>query len=421
MRQWLRRILTKKPWSKRSRGEKIFPHAWAIVLAIYFIFLYVHYVHDDPPAYDTDLLPVVTHIPDTQNAYSVVMRSAAASRLNSAERYTVIRQIDGAISSATVVQGYVARSTETLALFSELARRSAMQEPNLAVPSFPGSGAEPPYWAVYSAAQLSLLRADVLARQGRITEALEIYLTIVDVGRIFAKGPKLLDGLVGMGLIDLGAARARRIVRAGRVDHGRLLAAARRLNAKSGAAEGLQSAFRYRYREMAYLHNHQAELLERLWPKPTPLQRMEIAFAKAGLTNNRPNRWNAWEAAVDRLLIASAPKVCTTAGLASVDWPPSGLHSHRIAKILAGLTLSESDNIFRRRCTTDFLLSSAAVEAAAQAYRSDHGRFPDRLEDLVPRYIPAVPIDAFNGDAPIYSHHYGTIHSVGKDVDGNPL
>jgi hypothetical protein len=413
MRQWLRRLFTPKPWSERSRREKIFS---CLLVIVWVSFGYL-YVRDDPPAYDADLIPVVTPIPDSQNAYSIVMRSAAASRLNSSERYTIIRQLDGSISSATVVQGYVARSTETLALFSELSRRSAMQEPDSAVPSFPGSGPVPSYMDVYSAARLSLVRADVLARQGRIAEALAICLTVVDVGRIFAKGPKLLDSLAGMGLIDLGAARALRFVRADGIDRGRLLAAARRLSVKSGAAEGLQSGFRYRYRDAAYLHDHEAEFFERRHPNPTPLQRLAITLTKSGLTESRPHRWNAWEAAAARLLIAAAPKACTTAGLTTAGWPPPGLRSHRIAEFLAGFTFSGSEDFFRRRCTTDFRLSAAAVAAAAQAYRSDRGRFPDRLDDLAPRYVPAVPIDPFNGAAPIYSHHDGSIHSVAKIAD----
>jgi hypothetical protein len=40
-----------------------------------------------------------------------------------------------------------------------------------------------------------------------------------------------------------------------------------------------------------------------------------------------------------------------------------------------------------------------AVSLAAQLYRADHGgRWPARLDDLVPAYLPAVPVDPFHDD-----------------------
>lgn len=39
-----------------------------------------------------------------------------------------------------------------------------------------------------------------------------------------------------------------------------------------------------------------------------------------------------------------------------------------------------------------------AVSLAAQLYRFDHGRWPERLEELVPEYLAAVPLDPFQTD-----------------------
>lgn len=40
----------------------------------------------------------------------------------------------------------------------------------------------------------------------------------------------------------------------------------------------------------------------------------------------------------------------------------------------------------------------AAVSLAAQLYRRQHGRWPDKLEDLAPAYLPAVPRDPLSAD-----------------------
>jgi hypothetical protein len=42
------------------------------------------------------------------------------------------------------------------------------------------------------------------------------------------------------------------------------------------------------------------------------------------------------------------------------------------------------------------------VAFALAAYHHDRGRYPARLDDLVPTYIKAVPVDLFSGKPPIY-------------------
>ena len=41
---------------------------------------------------------------------------------------------------------------------------------------------------------------------------------------------------------------------------------------------------------------------------------------------------------------------------------------------------------------------ATAVSLAARLYYLDHGRWPDRLDELVPKYLPALPADPFHDD-----------------------
>jgi hypothetical protein len=62
---------------------------------------------------------------------------------------------------------------------------------------------------------------------------------------------------------------------------------------------------------------------------------------------------------------------------------------------------------------------SAAIALAAALYRADHQRLPARLDDLVPAYLPAVPLDPFQSDGrPI---GYKTIPSALTTGDDRPL
>jgi hypothetical protein len=58
------------------------------------------------------------------------------------------------------------------------------------------------------------------------------------------------------------------------------------------------------------------------------------------------------------------------------------------------------------------------AELAARCYRSDQGRAPSSLEQLVPKYLQRVPLDPFNRGRPMIFLPQGTnwlLYSVGED------
>jgi hypothetical protein len=56
-------------------------------------------------------------------------------------------------------------------------------------------------------------------------------------------------------------------------------------------------------------------------------------------------------------------------------------------------------------------------ELALRMYHLDHGQFPERLEDLVPDYLPAVPEDPFSGHPLVYRRQADgyVLYSVGLE------
>jgi hypothetical protein len=68
-----------------------------------------------------------------------------------------------------------------------------------------------------------------------------------------------------------------------------------------------------------------------------------------------------------------------------------------------------------RRARADRRL--AAVVLALRAYRADRGVLPEKLEELVPEYLPAIPVDPFAcPSAPLrYIRATGVVYSVGKN------
>ena len=53
--------------------------------------------------------------------------------------------------------------------------------------------------------------------------------------------------------------------------------------------------------------------------------------------------------------------------------------------------------------------------AALHAYRRETGELPASLEELVPAYLAAVPVDPFDGKPMKVDRERGIVYSVGRD------
>jgi hypothetical protein len=63
----------------------------------------------------------------------------------------------------------------------------------------------------------------------------------------------------------------------------------------------------------------------------------------------------------------------------------------------------------------------ADAALAAKRYRQCHGHWPDSLEELIPEYLPAVPVDPFSGRPVemLVTAQELTVYSVGRDGEDN--
>ena len=91
---------------------------------------------------------------------------------------------------------------------------------------------------------------------------------------------------------------------------------------------------------------------------------------------------------------------------------------YAMAKLTGQEYQSETDSVFRpciaRR---DALLRLLRTDLALRLFRQDRGRFPDRLDELVPQYLAATPVDPFSDQPLVYRRGDGgfVLYSVGPD------
>jgi hypothetical protein len=75
-----------------------------------------------------------------------------------------------------------------------------------------------------------------------------------------------------------------------------------------------------------------------------------------------------------------------------------------------------TEGVLRAAIQERVAVAGTQLLLAARAYRLERGVLPESLEDLVPGYLPGIPIDAFDGKPFRYSSEKGVIYSIGGDL-----
>ncbi len=91
---------------------------------------------------------------------------------------------------------------------------------------------------------------------------------------------------------------------------------------------------------------------------------------------------------------------------------------HNIMRSLTGIDVSEHQNDFVFILShRDVRLALLRTDLAIRCYQQTHGRWPDRLEDLVPEAFESLPLDPFSNRPLVYrkSGESFLLYSVGQD------
>ena len=85
--------------------------------------------------------------------------------------------------------------------------------------------------------------------------------------------------------------------------------------------------------------------------------------------------------------------------------PPDKTISKAITKafnIFIGLSISGFRKVQDAHDRDEQVLRNVQIAFALAAYHHDHGHYPAQLDDLAPKYLPAVPDDLFSGKPLVY-------------------
>ena len=98
----------------------------------------------------------------------------------------------------------------------------------------------------------------------------------------------------------------------------------------------------------------------------------------------------------DRKAAAGSPGAVTRLTMSRAD------RGERIGNVVIGLLLPAIGKLMDAADRSEQSQANLRVAVALAAYRAETGRYPARLDELAPKYLPAVPGDLFSGKPLVY-------------------
>jgi hypothetical protein len=86
-----------------------------------------------------------------------------------------------------------------------------------------------------------------------------------------------------------------------------------------------------------------------------------------------------------------------------------------VGKILYAMLIPALDSLLERKCRAECDVAATRILVGIHDYRKDTGVFPEKIQDLVPEFIDAVPADPYDGQQFRYDPQNRIVYSVGKD------
>jgi hypothetical protein len=331
------------------------------------------------------------------------------------------------------IAGWLKANEKPLALMIEAGKRPAYYNPLVSKSSDPTSARLiscliPSAQKCREAGSLLACRAMAKAADGDYEAAWQDLLACQRLGRMVARGGTLIEELVGIALVSIATNAEVTLIGHGKHSSKQLLAWAADLRALPPMPPMADKfALSERFMTLDSLLNiahHGLDGISALSGPSSPpatknelLSRMlsrSIDFDPAFRNANRvfdeceaalrlPDR-GARGAAIARINseVDQAVRSGRQNGIVGRMTASKSSRGEHIGNILIGLLLPSMSKVVDANDRTEQTQANLQVALALAAYRADTGRYPARLEDLVPTYISVVPGDMFSGKPLIY-------------------
>jgi len=384
------------------------------LLAVITLFLITR--RDDPSFDDGDLKVNRAYIPVSSNGFTYLQQATKRLQWPEDREKELAKLMEGKVWDSQLAAELLGDNEESLALLHKAIGMASLQIPE--VKSFDDDLEFLSGWK--SLTRLEVVHARNLFRAGKEIEAFDSALRIVQFGhQVEACGGLIIHYLVGSSFKETGLLEIRRLVTNTTLSDEQMAVYMKALDSLRVNGIGLTNTFKMEYslfvREMQKIASGQA------LGANSPLAQMGNAMA-AKSTLSLPKT---------KALMAELYRAC----LAGIQHSKAAMPSHLFVKsfadktmlqrllggnytgeILVGMSKPSLVGMINIKCRENTSVAATQLLIALRCYHRQHGQLPESLDALVPKYLPAVPVDDFDGKPLRYLPAKKLIYSVGDNL-----
>ncbi len=271
------------------------------------------------------------------------------------------------------------------------------------------------------------VQARFMRMQGDYSCATDACVTLLRFGELVQQdAPSLLHHLIGIVMLDLAFAQAQDLVRSPDMPSSDRRRLENALASMGPFHPGLIRAFQTEFAIAENIIDDFAQgrftaddfsmMVDQTPPSALAGRRIPRFFFQ-------PNRTKKTFANVYRDLIENARRPYNAMELYGideiVDFKEGRLmriaRPNAVGRNLYALMMPAMDSLLERKCRAECDLAATRLLASLHAYRADTHALPQKLSDLVPDYIDAIPLDPFDGQEFRYNPRTAILYSVGRN------
>jgi len=299
-----------------------------------------------------------------------------------------------------LVDEVLARNAEALALW-----RQGLAAPECLVPEANSLLASSPCWGTLNLVQIVAVRVRNLSRQGEDEAAMEEAMRLVRFGHQMEGGRGVIvEYMVGTTSKRWGCELMQEWAPKCRLSPDRLRRCAADLANYQAMPQALAATLRAEY-------TCGRNTLDKVASGEMDIGVLLTGDRRRSLVSDleqllyKPNRTRRLLAEICREMIAAAPKHFA-------DMPDFDRFRDKAGNPAGEKVLC----IYEDKCQTNVQLAVTRVLLAMKAFKLEKGRLPATLDELVPDYLDAVPLDDFDGKPLRYNPAKKIVYTVGKDT-----
>ena len=383
--------------------------AFLIVLNLAFLY--------DPAADETPLHVTNQSVSVAQNAfYDLKKISIVGAGANGQPPVHLQALAEGTQWDQAEAQSIVAANQAALQLFDQAAGKPGFRDPLLGDANLVNHDSPISQLGNFrSSAYLATVNAELLRRSGHEAEAVAQGMQVVRLGQTVQQSQSFgILWLVSTSMKQAGLRWLQRDLSSTGLSSVQLLAIRSELDPMLANAEGLRTSLKLEGLTQVHGYETLRSAAGQNFDFLSPVAFIPYAF--------QPNRTAGYEIKDFKTQIANVDRPCGNL-LTTAQPNPSAIKQvfryaspNGAGKWLIGPNSGFGETWQYTRCGDSFTVGAAQLTASLQAYHKDKGAFPQRLGDLVPAYMPAIPADPYDGRPLRYDMVAGTIASSGKDL-----